>query len=136
MAITKCDEFLRVMQGHQPSIAKHLNKSVAETIAINCQILKSIIETLVLCGGQNIPLRGHCDGLTDIEWDQDGSSDHGNFWALLNFKVGSGDHVLANRLEKAARNATYTSADIQNQLLSIIGDSIQQKIISKVVTAM
>ena len=35
MAITKCDEFLHVMQGQQPSIAQHLNKSVAETIANN-----------------------------------------------------------------------------------------------------
>ena len=36
-AITKCDDFLSVMQGQQPSISQHLNKSVADTVATNRQ---------------------------------------------------------------------------------------------------
>ena len=123
------------MQGQQPSISQRLNTSVANTVAANRQILKSIIETLILCGHQNIPLRGHRDNLTDIERDPEDSSGHGNFWALLRFKIGSGDHVLAKHLDKAAKNATYMSADIQNQLLSIIGDHIQGQILSKVAEA-
>ena len=131
-AITKCDEYLCVMQGQQPSIAQRFNKSVADT---NRQILKSIIETLILCGRQNIPLRGHRDNLTDIERYPEDSSGHGNFGALLKFRIRSGDHVLSKHLDKAARNATYTSADIQNQLLAIIGEHIQGQILSKVTEA-
>ena len=101
-------------------------------MATNRQIVKSIIETLILCGRQNIPLRGHRDNLTDIERDPEDSSGHGNFWALLKFRNRSGDHVLSKHLDKAA---TYTSADIQNQLLAIIGDHIQGQILSKVTEA-
>ena len=132
VALTKCDEFLRVMKGQQPSIAQRLNKSVTDTVATNRQILKSIIETLILCGRQNIPLRGHRDNLTDIERDSEHVIGHGNFWALLQFRVGSGDDVLAKHLDKEARNAAYTSADIQNQLLAVIGDHIQGQILCRV----
>ncbi len=132
VALTKCDEFLRVMKGQQPSIAQRLNKSVTDTVATNRQILKSIIETLILCGRQNIPLRGHRDNLTDIERDSEHVIGHGNFWALLQFRVGLGDDVLAKHLDKAARNAAYTSADIQNQLLAVIGDHIQGQILCRV----
>ena len=113
-AIAKCDAFLRVMQG------QHWNKSVADTVATNRQMLKSIIETLSFWGCQNIPLWGHHDNLTDIERDPEDSSGHGHFCALLQW---SGDQVLAKHLDEAARNATYTSADIQN--LGIIENHIQ-----------
>ena len=62
-------------------------------MATNRQILKAIIETLILCGRQNVPLRGHRDNLTDIERDPEDAIGHGNFWALLQFRIGSGDQV-------------------------------------------
>lgn len=33
-------------------------------------------------------------------------------------RIGSGDDILAKPLEKIARNAAYTSVDIQNKLLA------------------
>ena len=42
---------------------------------------------------------------------------------------------MAKHLDTAARNATYTSADVQNQLLAIIGDHIQGQILSRVAKA-
>ena len=53
----------------------------------------------------------------------------------MGFRIGSGDHVLAKHLEQAARNATYTSADIQNQLLAVICSHIQEQILFKVAGA-
>ena len=44
---------------------------------------------------------------------------HGNVWALLKFRIDSCDIVLQEHLTTAARNATYTSSTIQNQLIDI-----------------
>ena len=60
------------------------------------------------------------------------STNHGNFCALLNFRILAGDTILRDHLQSAARNATYTSPDIQNQLISILGDNICNAISRKV----
>ena len=119
-AIVRYDDFVKVMRGQQPNIRQRLDKVVADTIAKNRQKLRSIVETIVLCGRQNIPLRGHRDNTLDIECSE--SSTHGNFRALLVFRVAAGDSILRDHLSTAARNATYTSADIQNQVIAILGD--------------
>lgn len=50
---------------------------------------------------------------------------HGN---LLNLLVESGDNVLEECLSMQCRkNATYTSADIQNQIITILGEHIIRK---------
>ena len=77
----------------------------------------------MFCGRQNIALRGHRDS-SFAE-----SSNHGNFKALLSFRVDSGDDVLKEHLFSAPRNATYTSNTIQNQLISTIGKWIQNSIV-------
>ena len=57
---------------------------------------------------------------------------HGNLWALLEFCISAGDTVLSNHLANAPMNATYTSPDIQNQIIHVLGDHIQEKILLKV----
>ena len=69
--------------------------------------LQSIVETIVFYGRQNIPLRGHRDSGLDVE--SSATTSHGNFWALLEFRVAAGDSVLRDHLAKAPRNAMYTS---------------------------
>ena len=86
--------------------------------------LCSISEIIVLCGRQNIAPRGHRDSSTDMEGVQAASTNHGNFCALLNIRISAGDTILRDHLQSAARNATYTSPDIQNQLVSTLGDHI------------
>ena len=51
-------------------------------------------------------------------------SSHGNFLALLQFRVQAGDHVLGHHLETAPANALYVSKTIQNELISICGNHI------------
>lgn len=110
---------------------------MAETIATNRQVLLSIVKIIILCGRHNIALRGHRDSMLDIERDAyvGHVASHGNFWALFNFRVDAGDAVLAKHLESARRNATYTSSDIQNQLIGVLGDHIRGKILTKVAKA-
>ena len=86
----------------------------------------------MLCGRQNIPLRGHRDRSTNLEGPQSESTNHGNFWALLNFRICAGDTFLKDHLHSAARNAMCTSLDIQNQLVKILGDKVRDTILNKI----
>ena len=121
------DEFLSVMQGAQPSISQRMNQALA--------ILMSIVATVILCGRQNLGLRGRQDSLTKVEGDKCSITNHGNFWALIKFRIDAGDMVLVIHLATAGKNATYTSAIIQNQLISVSGDHIHGKILFKVMKA-
>ena len=133
--LTKAEEFLSIMQGAQPSISQCMNQALADTIPKNHSILMSIVATVILCGRQNLALRGRQDSLTEVEGDKCSITNHGNCWALIKFRIDAGDTVLANHLATAGKNATYTSAIIQNQLISVIGDHIRGKILSKVMKA-
>ena len=55
---------------------------------------------------------------------EDDSVNRGNFQALLRFQVDAGDQVLKEHLEAPSLNATYTSKEIQNQMISVCGDII------------
>ena len=132
-AVAACDNFVEWMSGRRESLAVQLQRGMRDTIQKNRQMLRSIVETIVLCGRQNIALHGHRDSGTDLEV-QGAPSNHGNFWALFNFRISAGDTHLKDHLQRAARNATYmyTSPDIQNQLISILGDHICGTILGKV----
>ena len=131
-AIAVCDAFVVTMSGKQESVLVQLREGARETIQINRKKPQSIIETIALCGRQNISLRGHQDSLSDIEGEQAAGYNHGNFWALLNFRISAGDTTLSDHLNSAAKNATYTSPDIQNQLINILGGQICGMILRKV----
>ena len=59
-------------------------------------------------------------------------SNHGNFLALLEFRVQAGDQVLKEHLQTAQGNALYTSKTIQNQIITICGDLIRRKILQSI----
>lgn len=58
----------------------------------NVRLLRMIVESVILCGKQNIPLRGHRDDSTST------SSNKGNFWAILNL-LASHDKELAEHIK-------------------------------------
>ena len=60
------------------------------------------------------------------------NAQHGNFWALLQFRVSVGDTVLRDHIGQSSRNATYTSSCIQNQILDILGSTIVGEIVQRV----
>lgn len=128
MALVRADRFMGVMQKEQLNIRCEINQAMADQIASNRQILASIIKTILLCGRQNIALRGH----RDSAMEKDTFENYGNFWALLQFRVDAGDKILQEHLSTASRNALYTSSTIQNQIMAIICSELQQKIFEKV----
>jgi hypothetical protein len=86
------------------------------------------LKAIVFCGKQNISLRGHTE--------QEGSdSNPGNFRALVDFRIDAGDSTLADHFKTCARNAKYISPQIQNDLISCVGEWIRKQIIGEVVAA-
>ena len=83
-------------------------------------ILKSIIAWVEFCGRQSIALRVHRDDANDLQSD----GNHGNFQALLKFRCESSDTVLADHLKNCAKNASYRSKTIQNDIIVILGGMI------------
>lgn len=90
--------------------------------------LTSIVETILFCGRQGFALRGHRDDGTSI----DDIISHGNFLALLRFRVQAGDKVLEEHIETAGRNARYTSKTVQNEMMEISGNIVRRKILQMV----
>ena len=54
-AVVKMDTFVKVMSGQQDSVSIQINNTAKELVA------QSIFETIILCGRQNISLRGYRD---------------------------------------------------------------------------
>ena len=81
----------------------------------NQAILESIIKCLILCGKQNIPIRGKVQ-------------ESRNFMALLSFRAET-DEALRKHLENAPKNACYLSPTIQNGFIEICGDFIRKDIV-------
>ena len=89
---------------HQRSdIWCQMNQAMADRVTSNRKKLASIIDTIVFCGRQHILLHGHRDNITDLE--RDAAENHGNFWALLKFRIEAGD-VLGDHLSLGFKNAT------------------------------
>lgn len=123
--------FLDVMQGKIVSVDEAVDKGKAAQILKNRAILRSIIETVILCGRQNLPLRGHRDhGQLDLTSSH--PDNEGNFKALLRFKVQAGDKVLEQHITSCAKNATYTSWNVQNQILDACNQIILKDIVEEV----
>ena len=89
------------------------------------------MKTVIFCGQQNIALCGHRDSALDVERAVEGTRNHGNFLALLKFRIDAGDTILENHLSAAAQNATYTSNTIQNQIITVLSDQVRQCIIRR-----
>ena len=120
-------DFQRVMVNKVVSINQALNNILKATVQANREELKPIVKTILLCGHQNIALHGHRD---------DSITDHkenpGNFQVLLDFRIDSGDQVLEEHFKTTAKNATYTSKTVQNELISCCGELITKTLCEEV----
>ena len=118
------------MESKQIPVNQQLAKIQVLTVAKNKEKLKSIVETVIFCGRQGIALHGHRDDHTCLKDLQ--HTNPGNFIALLDFRINSGDTVLADHLKSCGRNAFYTSKTIQNQLIAICGKIVLSSILEEI----
>ena len=95
-------------------IDQQINNLLQQQIKRNREILKSLFKTIIFCGQNNIALRGPRDD------DPQNTSLSGNFQALLEFRIDSGDQTQ-HHLKTAPRNATYIYKTIQNEMITTVG---------------
>ena len=73
----------------------------------------------------------HDDGLLTTIPDEESASNDGNFRALLRFRIDAGDTILENLLRSAAKNATYTSKTVQNEIITVIGEMMCKTVVQR-----
>jgi hypothetical protein len=114
-AVEASSQFLKVCQGKQGSVKQQLSKVYNDKVQRNKAALISIVKTIVLCGRQNLPLRGHTD-------------ERSNFSALLEYRAEC-DELLHQHLSSSPKNAMYVSHRIQNELISICGQQLLSSVL-------
>lgn len=112
-------EFMNRMEKGALNVYQYMQKEASTLVKANRLKLMSILKAIVFCGRQVISLRGH------HEHGGGPSTNPGNFRALLEFRVDAGDSVLADHFKTAAKNAQYSSPQIQNDLISCTGEWIR-----------
>ena len=122
--------FTSVMKNPDLAIDHQLNSERSRLAAENHDKLSSIAETVIFCGRQGLAFRGRRDDTPSMK--DDSCTNHGNFLALLHFRVQAGDQVLDEHLKTAAGNALYTSKTVQNEMITICGDIIREKLLKMV----
>ena len=127
-AVPAMENFLAVKRGARDAIDVRIDNARKRRIEENRQKLVPIIKSVVFCGKQTIPLRGH----RDDETNQGIDNNRGNFQELLDFRVDSGDAILQEHFTTAPKNATYRSKTTQNEIINCIKDQIQESIIEEV----
>ena len=101
------------------SLAHRLETAREEVIKNNRHYIRTLAEILQLCAKQEIAVRGHRESAE--------SKNQGNFLEILKL-VADHDLVIKEKIRGNSHNATYTSPDIQNQLLEVMGGLVRGEI--------
>ena len=125
-SVLAMQNFRNSMRRQTVPIDQQLNRLEQAQIKENREKMKSIVKTIILCGQNNIPLRGKRDDSSDNELLQ------GNFQTFLKFRIDSGDEKLKEHFETAPRNATYRSKTVQNEIIETVGKHIVSKIVEEI----
>ena len=115
---TKCalamTAFIDTHSGVQPTIDTSLSKHRQELYRLNCKRLDAIIDSVLLCGQQNIALRGHCDANSQPQ-----GLNKGNFKAILEFRA-LGDPVLQEHLASGPKKCIiYKFKDTERDYITL-----------------
>ena len=121
-SVVAWNQYKRNMQ-QKSSIEEQLGIARAEQITNNRHYIKTLAEIVLLCSHQEIALRGHREG--------EESMNRGNYLEILHL-VALYDPVVNERLINGPKHAKYTSPDIQNTLIHIMGAMVQESICSSV----
>ena len=124
LALCQMDGLKSAITKPGSSIDSRIKKISNEEIIKNRHIIKSLAEAVLFCGKQCIALRGHRDDASS----SDAQGNRGNFHALLDYAIKSGNTVLDEYINvSASKNALYTSKTTQNQLIECISEHIRDK---------
>ena len=127
-AVSSALDFKDLMEQRALPVDRMAEPMIEATIQKNRKKIGSIVDTVILCGKQNLAYRGRRDDSSNCK----GMWFAGNFQALLQFRANGGDTILSEHLETAAGNATYRSKTIQTEFINLCGDYVLDKIVSKI----
>ena len=119
--MTKAEYLIQRFQNPTATIPYNFETTRKIQISKNRQILKWVIKTIILCGKQYNALRGHREDI------HNSSNNCGNFLAILKLLSETNSDLKHHLDAPSARNATYISPYIQNELIEIISYDILQK---------
>jgi len=129
-SIEIADNLIKIRFDKQLPINQQLDNKLKEEVIKNRKMIIPIVEAILFCGKQGLPLRGHRDsGLISVLKEPD--NNEGNFRALLRFRAKIDDD-FENFLTRSKRNAQYTSPIIQNEIIDICNFLILKSIVEKV----
>ncbi|XP_019192725.1 PREDICTED: zinc finger MYM-type protein 1-like [Ipomoea nil] len=107
------------LMNQQLHIAQHIEKFTSQEIVENRLRLRTSIEATRWLSFQGCSFRGHDKSIT--------SMNHGNFLELLSF-IAFFNGEVTKVLDKAPRNASYTSPTIQKQILQVLATKVKSAI--------
>ena len=84
-------EFKNVMEKRLAPVDQVVDSVRDARIKRHREKLIPVVKTIIFCGKQNIPLRGHRD---DAKYLSKSNINPSNFQALLDFRIDSGNKVL------------------------------------------
>ena len=105
--------------GTDTTISLQFDRMGQQVIAENRQYVVAIMEAILYCAQQGIPLRGHDEG--------DDASNPGNFKSLMRL-LSRHSLILKKRVQEGAKNATWLSPGIQNEILQFLANTVRQYI--------
>jgi len=128
----RADNFIAIYSNNCQNIIQKLDSAFAIQIKQNRKRLLPIIQTIILCGRQEIALRGTNDyGPLSLDNSKPIYND-GNFRALLRMRVSCEDKNLTYHIENQVLNTTYISPMIQNNFINICGKIVQDQLVNKI----
>jgi hypothetical protein len=133
ISMVDADEFLTRMKDPSADILHVIDGTRQKQIEDNRRRIIPVIKTVIFCGRQELPLRGHRDDgslLADSPQHNDGV-----FRAALRFRLDAGDADLAAHLSSAGANATYLSWETQNEIINACGSIVARQIAAEVHSA-
>jgi len=136
LSVQRANDFLiNYESGGSKAVDVLLDKHKQQVIDSNRKRIVPIINTILFCARNNLPLRGHREsGLLSSSEIRSSclNGEQGVFRALLSFRVESGDTALLNHIETSPKNCTMISSRIQNEIIVAVGDVIVGKIVERI----
>lgn len=120
----------RTLEDKSLQVANQVDSARNESITKNRRNLKPIVETILLCGRQELALRGHRDSGTIDTNSLCSEKNEGNFRALLRYRS-QGDEELKNMLDGGGK-IKYLSPLLQNELISSCNNVIKEKLVAEI----
>lgn len=129
-AMLTADNIKSIISKKMDTVINQIDTQRKMDVIENRKKLLPIIQTIRLCGRQQMPLRGKRD--TGRIYLHEPINNDGIFRSILRYRANSGDLELKKHLETSGGKSMYTSSVIQNELITIFGDLIVSEIVSNV----